>query len=64
MDKQLLAEDTKKRLIQNILERLNRYEKFRSEEMKFSKIIRLQAKEVTEFVMNRKKSFKPYIAKW
>jgi CRISPR-associated endonuclease Cas1 len=64
MEKQLLDENTKKRLIQNILERLNRYEKFRSEEMKFSKIIRLQAKEVAEFVTNQKKSFKPYIAKW
>lgn len=64
MSKNLLDEDTKNRLIQNVLERLNRYEKFRNEEMKFYKIIRLQAKEIAEFVMNRKKSFKPYIAKW
>ncbi|MDR2915332.1 MAG: CRISPR-associated endonuclease Cas1 [Tannerella sp.] len=64
LEKGLLDEDTKRRLIQNILERLNRYEKFRGEEMKFSKIIKLQAKEVAEFIMDRKASFKPYLAKW
>lgn len=64
ISKNLLDEDTKKRLIQNILERLNRYEKFRNEEMKFSNIIKLQVKEVAGFIMDRKNSFKPYIAKW
>jgi group II intron reverse transcriptase/maturase/CRISPR-associated endonuclease Cas1 len=64
MNGNFLDENTKKLLAQNILERLNRYERFRQKEMKFSGIIKLQAKEVSEFVMNRKKIFKPYIAKW
>ncbi len=64
MDKNLLDNETKKLLIQNILERLNRYEKFRTEEMKFAKIIQLQAKDIAEFITEQKKTFKPYIAKW
>ena len=64
MDKGLLNESTKKLLIQNILERLNKYEKFRSKEVPFISIIGIQAKEITSFIMNQNKSFKPYIFKW
>lgn len=59
----LLAEDTRKLLVQNVLERINRYEKYRGEEMKFSRIIRQQVQEIAAYI--REEAFyKPYIAKW
>lgn len=61
--KGLLDEATKKLLIGNILERINRYEKYRSKECRLSDIISLQAKEIAEFV-EWGTSYKPYIAKW
>lgn len=61
--KGLLDEATKKLLIGNILERINRYEKYRSKECKLSDIINLQTKEIAEFI-EWGTSYKPYIAKW
>lgn len=55
----LLSEATKKLLIQNILERLNRYEKFRQKEMTFATIIKTQAKEMAQFIVNEKKVLNP-----
>lgn len=63
MDQTLLSESTRKLLVQNILERLNRYEKYRGEEMKFSRIIYQQAREIAAYV-NEEAVYKPYIAKW
>ncbi len=64
MDKGYLNENTKKLLLQNIFERLNRYEKYRGEEIKFLKIIQKQAKELAGYIAGENKSFKPYLAKW
>jgi len=64
MDRSLLQEDSKKRLIKNIFERLNRYENYRGENIKFSQIIMKQAKELAQYIKGEKKSYKPYIAKW
>lgn len=63
MDKELLSESTKQNLLQNLLERLNRYEKYRGEERKFCRIIQLQAKEIAAYV-DEGSNYKPYIAKW
>lgn len=63
MDKTLLSESTRNLLIRNVLERLNRYEKYRGEEMKFCKIIQQQAKEIARYV-DEAVMYKPYIAKW
>lgn len=63
MDKDFLAEDTKALLVQNILERINRYEKYRGEEMKFTDIMIRQAKEIAAFI-SEGKTYRPYIAKW
>lgn len=63
MDGDLLSEKTKVLLVQNILERINRYEKYRGEEMKFTDIIIRQAKEIAAFVADGS-IYKPYIAKW
>lgn len=63
MDKDLLSEDTKALLVQNILERIHRYEKYRGEEIKFTDIIICQAKEIAAFI-SEGKTYRPYIAKW
>lgn len=59
----LLDQDTKRLLVQNLTERINRYEKYRGKEWKFCDIIRLQVKEIADYIEHGTK-FKPYIAKW
>lgn len=63
MNNTLLSDKTRKLLVQNVLERINRYEKYRGEEIKFSRIIYRQAKEIAAYV-NEEAYYKPYIAKW
>lgn len=64
MEKNLLNEETRKLLVKNILERLNRYEKYRGVETKFTAIIKLQAKELADYIGGDTKAYKPYISKW
>lgn len=64
MNGNLLAEPTKQLLIRNILERLNRYEKYRGEELRFIDIIHRQVQETAAFICGESKTFKPYTAKW
>ncbi|MDR3272194.1 MAG: CRISPR-associated endonuclease Cas1, partial [Flavobacteriaceae bacterium] len=64
MDKNLLNKDTRDLLVKNILERLNRHEKYRSEEIRFVDIIKRQTREIASFISGKSKTFKPYIAKW
>lgn len=59
----LLDDDTKTLLIKNIVERMNRYEKYRGKEMHFNDIIYEQAREIAEFI-NDDRTYRPYIAKW
>lgn len=59
----LLDENTRKTLAKGILERLNRYEKYRSCELKLEQIIKQQAREIAEYYKNNT-PYKPYIAKW
>ncbi len=60
----LLTENTKRTLIRHILERLNRYEKFRKEEMTLSQIILRQSQEIAAYIAGESDVFKPYVAKW
>lgn len=60
----LLNESTKRTLIRSILERLNRYEKFRKEEMTLSQIILKQSQEIADYIAGESNDFKPYVAKW
>lgn len=60
----LLNESTKRILIRHILERLNRYEKFRGEEMTFSQIILKQSQDIAHYIAGDCNDFKPYVAKW
>lgn len=64
MNKKLLCEATKQLLIKNILERFNRYEKYRGEQLRFIEIIYRQAQEIADFITEDIKTFKPYIARW
>jgi len=64
MHKNLLNGGTKHLLIQNILERLNRYEKYRGEEIRFIDIIQRQVKEIASFISGECETYKPYTAKW
>ena len=60
----LLNESSKRVLIRYILERLNRYEKYRGEEITFSQIILRQAQEIALFISGDNLIFKPYVEKW
>lgn len=65
MEQGLLNPDTRKLLIKNILERLNRHEKYRTKGyFLFLNIIKEQVREFAAYIDGENKSFKPYIAKW
>ena len=63
VDKGKLSETTRKLLIQNVIERLNRYEVYREKETRLCDIINMQTKEIADYI-DTGKTFKPYIAKW
>ncbi len=63
IEKGQLTQETRQRLIEKILERLNNKEKFRGRQMRMGEIIRFQ---VHAFVQHLQgiKTYKPYIGKW
>lgn len=63
VDHGLLDTDTRRQLSQAILDRLNRYENYRGEEITLEDIIRRQMNEIARFIEKDIK-YKPYIAKW
>lgn len=63
VDKGLLDDESRKLLARSVLERLNRYEKYRNEELTLEQIIRRQAREIATWI-DAGKLYKPYIAKW
>ena len=58
-----LGDETRKLLVRNILERLNRYEKYRGVEMRLADIINAQALEIANFI-DKGATYRPYVAKW
>lgn len=58
-----LSDNTRALLAKNILERFNRYEKYRGTEMQFHQVILRQAHEIAEFIENNT-TYRPYISKW
>jgi len=58
-----LTPDTRKRLTEKVLERLNNKEMFRGKQMKLIEIIESQAKLMAEHILQKSK-YKPYVAKW
>lgn len=63
INKGLLHDATKNLLVQNIVERFNRYELYRNKECRLCDIINLQTKEIAEFISDNV-LYRPYIAKW
>jgi CRISPR-associated protein Cas1 len=63
IEKGQLTHETKKRLIEKILERLNNKEKFRGRQMRMGEIIRFQAHAFVQHLQGIK-TYKPYIGKW
>lgn len=63
VQKGLLSDETKKFLMQSIMERINRYETYRNREIRLLDIINAQTKEIAEYIALNK-AFRPYIAKW
>ncbi len=59
-----LSDNTRKRIAQKVLERLNNVEKFRNTETRLSEIIRMQANNLHKRITGKIKTYKPYIAKW
>ena len=62
-EKGLLDAETRKQVSQGVLDRLNRYENYRGEELTLEDIIRRQMSEIAHFIEKDVK-YKPYIAKW
>lgn len=60
----LLNEPTKRTLIRSILDRLNRYEKYRKEELTLAQILFRQSQEIAKYIAGEAETFKPYVAKW
>ena len=58
-----LEDKTKALLIENILERLHRYEKYRGIETCFEDIIKSQVRDIALYITENK-PYKPYISKW
>jgi CRISPR-associated endonuclease Cas1 len=63
IENNLLDNETRCILAKNILERLNRYEKYHGEEITMEEIIFRQAKEIALWI-DKDIRYKPYIAKW
>ena len=59
----MLDNDTRRLLVSNVLERINRYEKYRGKECRLCDIIDYQVKEIAEFI-EIGTTYRPYIAKW
>jgi CRISPR-associated endonuclease Cas1 len=59
-----LDDDTRRRLTEKVLERLNAFEHFRGERLRVADIMRLQAVHLAQFLQKEKPSFKPYSMKW
>lgn len=63
MANSLLDEATRNQLTRHVLERLNRYEKYRGEDRRLSEIIELQVGELVSAIVSGT-TYRPYIAKW
>jgi CRISPR-associated endonuclease Cas1 len=64
IEKGLLSGDTKKKVAEKVLERINVVEIFRAKEIRFFQIMKEQAKAVAEFLEGKMKRYRPYIGKW
>jgi CRISPR-associated protein Cas1 len=59
-----LTEETKKRVVQKILERINSFEMFRGKEMRLIDIFQRQTDDFQKYLIGEIKTYKPYLMKW
>lgn len=64
LDKGQLCQQTRSRLIEGILERINTVEKFRGVEMRLYEIINHQAKALAAYLLGEERRYAPYLGKW
>lgn len=64
VEKGLLINETRRKVAEKVLERINTVEVFRGKEMRLSDIIKEQAKAVAEFLEGKISHYRPYIGKW
>lgn len=63
IDNGRLSDETKKLLVANIVERLNRYEMYRGRECRLCDIISLQVRDIGDYISSDS-TYRPYVAKW
>ncbi|MEW6418846.1 MAG: CRISPR-associated endonuclease Cas1 [Nitrospirota bacterium] len=64
IEKGFLANKTKKRVAEKVIERIHAVEVFRGREVRLSQIMKEQAKAVAEFLEAKITHYRPYIGKW
>jgi group II intron reverse transcriptase/maturase/CRISPR-associated endonuclease Cas1 len=64
MEKGFLTNETKKKVVEKVLERIHTTEVFRAREMRLSNIMKEQAKAVAEFLEGKLIHYRPYVSKW
>lgn len=64
LENKLLDYPTRKKLAQNVLERLNTAVVFRGRELSIANIIVQQARNLVKFLKGQKKSYKPFIGRY
>lgn len=64
LDKGQLAQETRNKMVEAVLERLNTTEKFRGVELRLFEIINTQAKSLAAYLVGDERRYAPYIGKW
>lgn len=64
MQGKLLSDETRRKVVQNVLERLNIPMKFRKRELSLSEIMTYQARSLADYLMGKKSQYWPFIGKW
>lgn len=59
-----MVDKTRRRIAEKVLDRLNSIETFRSNQVRLSEIIQIQADNLTKLITGKLKTYKPYVAKW
>lgn len=64
MDGQYLAQETRNRIAEEVLERINLFENFRGRKMRLVDIMHEQAQNIASFLLGEKTKYAPYLGKW
>lgn len=64
MDGQYLAQKTRNRIAEEVLERINLFENFRGRKMRLTEIMHEQAQNIASYLVGEKTKYAPYLGKW